>query len=153
MDRAYFDYNATAPLRPQARAALIGALDAFGNASSVHAEGRAARALVEPARLAVAGLVGGDAKLVTFVASGTEANNTVLTPEWTAGGQAIHLDWLLAGATEHPSVLSGGRFAAERVKQIPVDREGLIDLDALGQLLAATAGGVLVSVMLANNET
>src|SRR5439155_10358817 len=75
MERAYLDYNATAPLRPEARAALMKALEAFGNPSSVHAEGRAARALIEEARGVVAALVGAEAKLVTFVGGGTEANN------------------------------------------------------------------------------
>jgi cysteine desulfurase len=153
MQRAYLDYNATAPLRPEARAAATAAFDAFGNPSSVHVEGRVARALIEEARRAVAALVGAKAKLVTFVSSGTEANNTVLTPDWTAGGAEVRLDWLLVGATEHPSVISGGRVPAARVKQIPVDHEGLIDLDALRQLLMSSAGRCLISVMLANNET
>src|SRR5262249_35698879 len=152
MDRAYLDYNATAPLRPEARAAMIAALDTFGNASSVHAEGRAARAPIEQARVAVAGLVGGDPKCVTFTAGGARANNTVLPPDLRLGRPNLDLEWLLVGATEHPSVLSGGRFPPERVKQIPVDKDGVVDLDALARLLSAT-GRTMVSVMLANNET
>lgn len=151
--RAYLDYNATAPLRPTARAAMLEALDATGNASSVHAEGRAAHARVEAARRDVADLVGGDSKLVTFTSGGTEANNTVLTPEWRFAGKEHCIDRLLVAATEHPSVLAGGRFAAERVAQIPVGHDGLLDIEALRSLLAVGGGRALVSVMMANNET
>jgi cysteine desulfurase len=150
--RAYLDYNATAPLRPEARAAMDEALDSVGNASSVHREGRAAHAKIETARGEVAGLVDGDAELVTFTSGGTEANNTVLTPDWTHAGKPQHFERLLVGATEHPSVLAGGRFPAERVEQIPVDKDGIVDLAALRRLLCK-GGSVLVSVMLANNET
>ncbi len=152
-DRVYFDYNATAPLRPAARATMLEALDAVGNASSVHAEGRAAHTRLEAAREAVARLVGGAAKLVTFTSGGTEANNTVLTPNWNRGREAAPLEWLLVGATEHPSVLAGGRFAQNRIRTIPVDGEGIVNLDALKRMLGETGGPALVSVMLANNET
>ena len=151
--RLYLDYNATAPLRPEARAAMDDALAAVGNASSVHAEGRAAHARLETARDAVARLVAGDPKLVTFVGGGTEANNTVLTPAWTRGREAHAADFLLVGASEHPSVRAGGRFPPERAKTIPVDGEGIVDRDALRQMLAEIDGRALVSVMLANNET
>jgi len=153
MTRAYLDYNASAPLRPEARAAMAEALDAIGNASSVHAEGRAARATVEAARAGVADLVGGQAKLVTFTSGGTEANNTVLTPEWSRAGKPYRIERLLIGATEHPSVLAGGRFPKDRVHKIPVDRNGIVDPASLERLLAETRGTALVSVMLANNET
>jgi len=151
--RTYLDYNATAPLRPEARAVMNDALAATGNASSVHAEGRAARARIEAAREAVAALVGGAAGLVTFTSGATEANNTVLTPDWTRDGKPWTTDVLLVGASEHPSVLAGGRFPAERVRIIPVDEEGIVDLRALRRLLAEAGGRALVSVMLANNET
>jgi cysteine desulfurase len=154
--RLYLDYNASAPLRPEARAAMAEALGEIGNPSSVHAEGRAARARVEAARAAVARLVGGDPKLVTFVSGGTEANNTVLTPDWHLGARPHRRDVLLVGATEHPSVLAGGRFPAERVRAVPVDGNGVTDLCALQALLGAAAADgetALVSVMLANNET
>jgi cysteine desulfurase len=154
--RLYFDYNATAPLRPEARAAMLAALERVGNASSVHAEGRAARGKVEAAREEVAALAGGEAKLVTFTSGGTEANNTVLTPDWHRGAKAARRDVLLVGATEHPSVLAGGRFPADRIRLVPVDGNGVTDLGALKGLLAEAAGrgeAPLVSVMLANNET
>src|SRR5690349_16922013 len=83
--RAYLDWNATAPLRPQARAVLIEALDLIGNPSSVHAEGRKARTLVERARAQVATLVGADAARVIFTSGGTEANMMALSPAWSAG--------------------------------------------------------------------
>ncbi len=151
--RTYLDYNATAPLRPEAREAMVAALGAVGNASSVHAEGRAARALIETARSAVARLAGGEAKLTTFVSGGTEANNTVLTPDWRIGSDIVDLDTLLIGATEHPSVLAGGGFAVDEMLTIPVDGDGIVDCAALPALLAKAGGRALVSVMLANNET
>jgi cysteine desulfurase len=150
--RLYLDYNATAPLRPEAREAVIAALGTVGNASSVHAEGRAAHARIEAARAEVARLVGGEAKLVTFTAGGTEANNSVLTPSWTRGGKPYRLERLLVGATDHPSVIAGGRFPMERVAQIPVDGNGIVDRAAF-QALLAEGGPALVSIMLANNET
>jgi cysteine desulfurase len=156
MTRVYLDYNATAPLRPEARAAMFEALATVGNASSVHAEGRDARRRIEAARSEVARLVGGEAKLVTFTGGGTEANATVLTPHWAFRGQAHSADVLLVAATEHISVLAGGRFAPERVRQIPVDGDGVVQPAALAALLAETAAQnerALVSVMLANNET
>lgn len=156
MTRLYLDYNATAPLRPEARDAVVSALTTVGNASSVHAEGRAARGRVEAARRQVAGLVGADAKLVTFTSGGTEANNTVLAPDWRLGSEAHRADMLLVSAVEHVAVLAGGRFPPERVRTIPVDGDGVVRLDSLERLLeelAASEIRPLVSVMLANNET
>jgi cysteine desulfurase len=135
---------------------MLAALDGPGNASSVHGEGRAARGRIETARTDVARLVNGDARYVTFTAGGTEANNTVLTPEWSFNGKPVHFDLALVSAVEHVSVLAGGRFAAETVKTIPVDADGVVDLAALECLLGALAAEgkrALVSVMLANNET
>lgn len=156
MTRAYFDYNATAPLRPEARAAMVEALDVIGNASSVHGEGRAARARIETARVQVAALVGGDAKAVTFTSGGTEANDTVLTPEWTFAGKPRRADILFVGATEHPSVMGGGRFPHDAVRVIPVHETGVVDVAAVKAMLLQAdrdAKRALVSVMLANNET
>lgn len=156
MNRIYLDYNATAPLRPEARAAMLDALATVGNASSVHAEGRAAHRRIEDERAELARLVGGDAKLVTFTSGGTEANDTVLTPDWTLGGKPHRADLLFAGATEHPSVLAGGRFPKDAVRLIPVHETGVVDLAALKAMLSQAdreAKRALVSVMLANNET
>jgi cysteine desulfurase len=150
--RTYFDWNATAPLREGARAALADALALTGNASSVHAEGRAARRLVEEARERVAGLVGAEAKNVTFTSGATEANMLALTPAIEGAGVKHWCDGLFVSAIEHPSVRSGGRFAADAVEELPVTRDGLLDLHALRTAIAR-AERPLVSVMLANNET
>ena len=151
-ERAYFDWNATAPLREEARAAVVEALGATGNASSVHAEGRAARRLVEDARAEVAVLVGAEPKNVTFTSGATEANMLALTPMLEAGPEKAPRDRLFVSTVEHPSVLGGGRFAQEQVSKLGVDANGVIDLTALEQALAEVERP-LVSVMLANNET
>ena len=151
-ERAYFDWNASAPLRPEARAAMVNALDLTGNASSVHAEGRAARRLVEAARQQVADLAGSEAKDVTFTSGATEANMLALTPAIEIGGRKSLRDRLFISAVEHPSVRSGGRFSADRIEELPVTGEGVVDLEALRRAIAR-AEHPLVSVMLANNET
>jgi cysteine desulfurase len=151
-DRIYLDWNATAPLRPQARAAALAALDSSGNPSSVHAEGRAARRLIEEAREKVAALVAAEPRNVVFTSGGTEANMLALTPASGPDGKAP--DRLLISALEHPSVLAGGRFAAAAVQRVPATGDGRIDLAALADALAAMEGRrALVSLMLANNET
>jgi cysteine desulfurase len=152
VERAYFDWNATAPLRDEAREAVTAALGLTGNASSVHAEGRAARRMVEEARAHVADLVGAEARNVTFTSGATEANMLALTPAIEVGGRKEPRDRLLISAIEHPSVRSGGRFAADQVEEIPVTAHGIVDLVALTRLLASCERP-LVSVMLANNET
>src|SRR5271154_3691092 len=106
-ERAYLDYNATAPLRTEARAAMAAAFDLPGNPSSIHAEGRAARAIVEDARRAVAELAGVAPRGIVFTSGGTEAANLALTP---AGKGVVRL---IASAGEHACVLAGHRFAAE----------------------------------------
>src|SRR5262249_26384215 len=122
-ERTYLDWNATAPLRPQAREAMLAALDAVGNPSSVHAEGRAARHLIEEARRHVAALVGAEPANVVFTSGGTEANATALCPSLRApDGRAV--DVLLVSAIEHPSVLAGGRFSTNRITPVPVGGRG-----------------------------
>src|SRR6266581_2582930 len=156
MARAYLDWNATAPLRPQARAAMIAACELRGNPSSVHAEGRAARALIERARAEVAALVGAEARRVIFTSGATEANMLVLTPRIELGTDRRPRDLLLVSAIEHPSVRCGGRFPPGSLEEIPVTARGAVDLAALESRLAALsrAGSrVLVSIMLANNES
>lgn len=151
-ERAYFDWNATAPLRAEARAAMTAALDLTGNASSIHGEGRAARRLVEEAREQVADLLGAAAKNVTFTSGATEANMLALTPSIEIGGRKQPRDRLFVSAIEHPSVRSGGRFAADAVEVLPVTGDGLVDLVELERCLLR-AEHPLVSIMLANNET
>jgi cysteine desulfurase len=151
-DRAYFDWNATAPLREEARAAMDAAFGLTGNASSVHAEGRAARQLVEEARARVAALAGTEPKNVTFTSGATEANMLALTPALQIGGRKELRDRLFVSAIEHPSVGSGGRFTAALIEELPVNGDGIVDLAALERHVAG-ASCPLVSVMLANNET
>jgi len=151
-ERAYFDWNATAPLRQEARAAMVSTLELTGNASSVHAEGRAARRLVEQARAQVAALAGAEAKNVTFTSGATEANMLALTPEIEIGGRKEPRDRLFVSAIEHPSGRSGGRFPAKQIEELPVTGDGVVDLHALRSAIAR-AERPLISVMLANNET
>ena len=150
-ERVYFDWNAGAPLREEAREAVLRALGA-GNASSVYAEGRAARRLIEDARAQVAALVGADAGNVTFTSGATEANMLALAPALHPAGEQRPRGRLLVSAIEHPSVLGGGRFPAELVEQVPVTADGVVDVAALERAVAR-AERPLVSIMLANNET
>ena len=150
-DRVYLDWNATTPLRPEARAAMQSAWDLSGNPSSVHAEGRQARRLVEDARVAVANAVGALPRNVVFTSGGTEANALALTPGLRRGA-GPRCERLVVSAIEHASVLSGGRFAPSAINSVGVTRSGVLDL---AQLRAAVEGKPpsLVSIMLANNET
>jgi cysteine desulfurase len=150
-DRVYLDWNATTPLRPEARQAVADACDLNGNPSSVHTEGRKARRLVEEARAAVAEAVGGRPQDVIFSSGGTEANALALTPGLRRGaGQPVQR--LLVSAIEHTSVLAGGRFPPEAIGIINVTGSGLVDLDHLRSLVG-DGPPALVSVMFANNET
>ena len=151
-ERSYFDWNATAPLRLEARRAFEEALSLPGNPSSVHAEGRAARRVIESARQEVAALLGAKASDVFFTSSGTEANMLALSPAWEIGADKGPRDRLLMSAVEHISVRSGGRFPKEKITDIPVDAAGRVDLAALAEAVAKSERS-LVSLMLANNET
>ncbi len=138
MIACYLDHNATTPPRPEAVEAVSRALAQWGNPSSVHTFGRSARRLVEDARRQVAALAGADSAAVVFTSGGTEANNLAIR----GCGRAR----ILVSAVEHPSVLE----AADDIETIPVDADGIVDLDALRAMLRE---GTVVSVMLANNET
>ena len=151
-ERSYLDWNATAPLREAARRAFDAALSLSGNPSSVHAEGRAARRVVENAREEVASLVGARPSDVFFTSSGTEANMLALTPAIESAAEKAPLKRLLLSAVEHASVRSGGRFPRDAIEDIPVDGEGRVDLGALAESVARSARP-LVSLMQANNET
>jgi len=153
--RAYLDYNASAPLIAEARAAMVAALDA-ANPSSVHTEGRASRRLVEDARRDVARLVGARPEHVVFTSGATEGASMLLGPDWQMGRGSVRMSHLYVSAADHPCILNGGRFAPAQVTKIGVDRNGIADLDALSAALAAhdkTAGLPLVAVHAANNET
>jgi cysteine desulfurase len=150
-DRIYLDWNATTPLRREAREAMAAAWDLQGNPSSVHAEGRQARRLVEDARASISDAVGALPRNVIFTSGGTEANALALTPG-VRRGSAPPVKRLAVSAIEHASVLAGGRFPTDAIGTIAVTRSGVVDLD---RLRATLEGGspALVSVMLANNET
>lgn len=151
--RIYLDWNATTPLRPEARAAVEAALDLCGNPSSVHGEGRKARGILEAARGAVAAAAGAGAapEAVIFTSGATEANALALTPGLRRAASPP-AGRLIVSAVEHSSVLAGGRFPRDLIAIAPVDRSGVIDLAALERMLA-DGPPALVSVMAANNET
>lgn len=154
--RLYLDWNATAPLHPAAREAMLRAMDIQGNPNSVHGEGRAARAAVETARRQVAALTGAEAAHVVFTSGATEAANMVLTPEFRMGRTPLVVSHLYISAVEHPAVREGGRFVRDNVSEIPVTSDGTVDLAALEAMLAAhdkASGLPMVAIMLANNET
>lgn len=138
--RAYLDHNATAPLRPEARAAMLAAMDVEGNPSSLHAEGRAARRLIDDSRERMAALIGVKPSAIFFTSGGTEAANWLLTPRDNCGGV------LALGATDHPCVLQGHRFGG-CIQELSVGAEGLVALNSLGGAVTA------VAVHGANNET
>ena len=154
--RSYLDWNATTPLLPEALTAMLRAAETFGNPSSIHAEGRAARALIEAARTSVAALVGAEAKNVVFTASGTEAANAVLSPALGRAERLVGPGRLLMSAVEHPCVLAGGRFTPDAIERLAVDADGRLDLGVLQAALArAVSAGepVLLSLQAGNNET
>jgi len=151
-DRSYLDWNATAPLRDEARLTLEEGLALLGNPSSVHAEGRGARRAVEAAREQVAALLGAFPAAVTFTSSGTEANMLALTPLIETAAEKRPRSQLIISAIEHVSVRAGGRFPREAIAETAVDSEGRLDLAALQEAVGKTPRP-LVSLMAANNET
>jgi len=157
-ERAYLDHNATSPLRPAAAEAMLRAHSLIGNPSSIHAEGRAARAAIEKARHQVAESVGAEAKNVIFTSGATEALNMLLRPSpaiaAVPGDRSI--DRLLVLSTEHSAALAGGGFCREKIDYLPVDRDGRLGIDTLESRLSALSsadGAVMVAVQLANSET
>ncbi len=148
--RVYLDFNATAPLRAEAREAAITAMETIGNPSSVHAEGRAARRIVEDARSEVARLAGVSSRCVTFVSGGTEAANAALNPLFGGGQNAAPLERLIVSAGEHTCVLSGHRFPIAEVA--PLRSDGRVDVDWL-EAACRRPGRALVVLQGANNET
>src|ERR1700687_214878 len=143
-DRVYLDWNATTPLRREAREAMAAAWDLSGNPSSVHAEGRQARKLVEDARDSISGAVGALPRNIIFTSGGTEANALALTPGLRRGA-GLAVERLVVSAIEHASVLAGGRFPAEAISIAGVTSSGLLDLDRLRAVLEGQSHA-LVSV-------
>lgn len=149
---AYLDHNASAPLLPAARNAILATLDLVGNPSSVHGAGRALRATIDDAREKVAALAGAEAKQVVFTGSATEA----LTQAIVGGVKAFGIDRVVVCAADHAAALKGGEASGVPVRVVGVDKSGLIDLDALRSLVetAGVAGEkLLVAVHWVNNET
>ena len=137
----YLDANASEPLRPQARSAVLAALDQTGNPASVHGFGRSSRKWLEDAREAIAGRFGARAQDLVFTSGGTEAD--ILAVQGLSHGRRV-----IVGATEHDAV----RATAPDAAMLPVDCAGIADLATLQRLLVE-GPPALVCLMLANNET
>ncbi len=145
--RTYLDHNASSPLRPAARAAMLAALEATGNPSSVHAEGRRVRAIIDTAREQVAALVGAKPSEVVFTSGASEGNNCVMAAGWKT---------ICVSGIEHDSVLAPARASGAKVIALPASQDGVVDLQSVAEQLAHAASGgarALLSVMMANNET
>jgi cysteine desulfurase len=154
----YLDHNATTPLHPEVREAITQAMPHFGNPSSLHSRGRHAREMVEEARATVAGFIGAAPSEVMFIGSGSEGNNTVLSavtckgPECGVG--SLSGAGIVTSSIEHPCILETSHCLVRRGVKVDiagVGSDGRVDLDHLESLIGP--GTVLVSVMLANNET
>lgn len=141
--RTYLDHNATSPLRPEVKAAMLAAMDVHGNASSVHHEGRKARKMMDDARENLAFNLGCLPQMITFTSGGTEANTTAI------GG--VEVERILISAVEHDSVRAAAAASGKPLEIIPVDHSGLVDLAELEKMLQGPKA--LVSVMVANNES
>lgn len=141
----YLDYNATAPIRDSVIDTVAETMRVVGNPSSVHSEGRKARAIVENARVKVAALVGARPRDVTFCSGGTEASNAVICGAGCAS--------IIISAVEHDSGLAASENIDVPTYKVPVDSDGTVNLDSLKDILVAAEEPALVSVMLVNNET
>ncbi|MDE0800586.1 MAG: cysteine desulfurase family protein [Rhodospirillaceae bacterium] len=143
--RIYLDYNATAPVLPGVASAVISALELKGNASSVHAEGRAKRSTIEKARDSVSRLTGSLSSSVTFTSGGTEANTTIVQGLLKSG----FISSVLCSSVEHPSVLEHVSVDS----RVAVSANGALDLHALEHAIKDHTDPFLFCLMLANNET
>lgn len=142
----YLDHNATTPVKPVARDAMMAALELPGNASAIHKAGRTARRMLEDARATVVRAFNlGQRDIVVFTSGATEANNLVL--------RGSGLERLIVSAIEHPSVLETARASGLAVDILPVAPSGMVDLAALEKLLVGNTQQTLISIMLVNNET
>ena len=148
MNRVYLDHAATSPLRPEARAAMLEAFDVFGNPSSVHGEGQAARALLDESRRQIAEALGVRSERVVFTSGGTEAANLAIGGVMNAAKNKTRK--VAITGVEHDCVI--GAAWKHAVATVPVDADGVVDLEALEKILA-TGDVTLVCLMHANNET
>lgn len=152
--RIYLDHNASAPLVPEARDAIISALSDTGNPSSVHAEGRRSRLLIEGARRDLAELVGGAPSGVVFTSGASEAATTCLSPVWIEQGREVQIERLAVLDTDHPCIRDGGRFVPSHVTRLRVDGQGRLLIEDLKSWLANRSGvRGLLALTLANSET
>lgn len=147
MSAIYLDYNASGLVRPEVRDVMAGALADNGNPSAVHAAGRRARARIETARAQVAELVGADPTAVVFSSGGTESNAQGILSAIAAGCER-----LIVGATEHPCVAEAANVSGRPVEILPVDANGVVDLDWLAEALQRP-GRAVVAIHHANNES
>ncbi len=148
----YLDHNASAPLLAEARAAHIAALDLVGNPSSVHAQGRALRAVIDKARAQVARLAGAERDQVVFTGSATEA----ITQAIVGGARAFNVDAIVVSEGEHAAVLRAAEATGLPVKKVGLDADGVIRVEQIAAAIAqADMVGMrlLVAVHLVNNET
>lgn len=146
-DSVYLDYAATAPLRPEARDAMLAALsERWGNASSVHRAGREARAALEDARARLAAVIGAEPGEIVFTRGGTEADNLAIFGR----ARARPASPVACSAVEHRAVLEAVRAVAETPRILPVDGDGVVSIDAVRAV--ATEVPSILSVMWANNE-
>ncbi len=145
----YLDHNAASPLLPEARAALVAALDLTGNASSVHGHGRALRNLIDTARAQVAALAGAERKQVVFTGSATEA----ITQAIVGGAKAFASTAIVVSAGEHAAVGKAAEATRLPIITIGLLPDGGIDLDQLAQVVTADEGNLLVALHWVNNET
>ena len=147
-DRLYLDHNATTPLWPQARAAMLEALDCLGNPSSPHADGRRARALVDNAREQVAALLQVPPLAVVFTGGGAEANGLAL-----AQAEALGAERLLVGAGEHACILAHAAAHPLPRRTVALDADGRLDLGDLETALRESPSPAFLACAAANNET
>lgn len=150
----YADYNATAPVRPEAKAAMMAALDVGANPSSVHGPGRAARKLLETARAQISVAIGARAQDIVFTSGGTEANALALN------GVVAQLEGkctLLVSAIEHEAVIKNAGYAGVPMETAYVTADGVLDLNWLRDRLErwdqSQDGTPILALMMANNET
>jgi cysteine desulfurase len=144
----YLDHNASAPLLPEARAAMLAAFDLTGNPSSVHAHGRALRAVVETGRGQVAALTGAERKQVVFTGSASEA----ITQAIVGGARAFPVKRIVVSAGEHTAALKAAEATGLPVTTLGLDADGIVDLEALAALVAGDEL-LLVAIHTVNNET
>ncbi|GDX38125.1 cysteine desulfurase [Methylocystaceae bacterium] len=154
ISRIYLDHNATSPLRPEAREAMLAALGSPFNPSSVHTEGRKGKSLLESARETIARGIGGKPKNLIFTASATEAANLALTPALLSGQDRRPIDRLLIAGGEHPAIFQGHRFSPQAIEILPLEKNGQLSLEALQTAISRYPGKKLALALQAvNNET